>query len=149
MGFKLDAGGTSGFSLGTGGSSSGFDYQHMTADPGESIYNLGNPDEWNGYSGGGYYTTGDAYEAAKMTQFYPSSTTTGAPWWESLARYGVTRAVDAAIGPPPLQYNQPGTFAGQNGQTYSQGRAAVPVNDGSTMLLFLGIGALVLFTMAD
>lgn len=141
-GFQLSGmGGTDGFSLGSGGNTSGFDTGHLTMDAGESIYSLGS----GAYQYQGYGQ--DYAEAAKLGQFYPSTKTTStggtepAPWWEGLARYGVTRAVDAAFMTRNAQNNQSATYAGQNGQTYQQGRAPSPVMGGNNLLLLLLIGA--------
>lgn len=148
-GFQLGGGGTDGFSLGTGGSSYGFDTSGLTADAGESMYSLGSPTSTL-QGGPAYSFQGDYTEAAKMTQFYPTSPgVEPAPWWANLATFGVTRAIDAAIGTTNPGANQAATYAGQNGQTYQQGTAARPPQQGPDMLMLLGIGALVLFAVDD
>jgi hypothetical protein len=72
------------------------------------------------YRAPSYWT--DAREADKLAPF--SAQPTGAQpveWWQSLAMYGATRAIDSHFGPPPSnRSNAPPTFAGQNGRTYSQ-----------------------------
>lgn len=56
----------------------------------------------------------------------------GLPWWEKVAAYGLTRAIDNQFGPPPgLAGNiSPGSFAGQNGQTYAQTAIPQPLRAG-------------------
>lgn len=78
----------------------------------------------------------DQREQDKLGQFYPQGTN----WWESLATYGATRAIDSHFGPKELDKTaQPATFAGQNGQTYTSG-SAVPAGGGMSGLVLLGIG---------
>lgn len=61
----------------------------------------------------------DARESNKMDPYTAGDNST--PWWERLAIYGVTRAIDNHIGPPEQnKTSAPATFAGQNGRTYSQ-----------------------------
>lgn len=81
----------------------------------------------------------DEREAAKLGQFYQNGSM---PWWEQLASYGATRAIDAHFGPPAVdKTSQPGTFAGQNGKTYTTG-SAVPAGGGVSGLMLLGLAAL-------
>ena len=133
----------SGFSLTSGSSIDGFDTSNLTLDAGETLYSLGNPI--------GYGFSNDATEAAKLSQFYPTQSAGGLtpdPWWQSLAKYGVTRAIDAAVGPQSMGTgNQQSTYAGQNGQTYVNGQA---VNKAASdnMLLLLIVGG-VLYAMSD
>lgn len=88
-----------------------------------------------------YYFATDATEAAKMTQFYPQSTTK--PWWESLAQYGATRAIDAHFAPSPqVNTSTPGTYAGADGRTRTQGRAAFGAEGGGDNLMLLLLAGL-------
>lgn len=84
------------------------------------------------------YST-DSREEAKFGQFYPQ----GQSWWESLASYGATRAIDSHFGPKEEDKTaQPATFAGQNGKTYTSGSAVPAGNSGMSGLLLLGAGVL-------
>lgn len=86
---------------------------------------------------------GDQYDHLKMAPFVPVPAAAPAmAWWESLASYGVTRAIDNRFGPVNLGGNtSAGTFAGQNGRTYTNttGAGAQPAGaagiGGSTLLL--------------
>ncbi|MBP6899521.1 MAG: hypothetical protein KBC73_05500 [Burkholderiaceae bacterium] len=64
----------------------------------------------------------DMAEAQQMAPFAPpAAQQQGMAWWESLIAYGATRAIDNRFGPVNVAGNtQPGTFAGQNGRTYTQ-----------------------------
>lgn len=67
----------------------------------------------------GYWT--DAREAAKLEAYVPAPNGDTRPWWERVAEYGLTRAIDNQFGPPAAnKTTAPATFAGQNGKTYSQ-----------------------------
>jgi hypothetical protein len=72
-------------------------------------------------TGGGFnYNLGDGMEAAKMEPFTPLAAGQTAPWWERAAMYGLTRAIDNRFGPQQVAGNvDSGTFAGQNGRTYT------------------------------
>lgn len=116
----------------------GFQASDLTTDPGESLYSLGNPNDDPYAAPKSYSYLGDQAEAAKMDQFYAgtalgsSSMGTSAPWWQSLATYGVSRAIDAAVGPKITgSGGQQSTYAGQNGQTYVNGRAPTYSGDSS------------------
>lgn len=131
----------SGFSLTSGSGSGGFDTSGLTVDPGESLYSLGNPNDNPFEAGKSYSYRADESEAAKMAPFYPSTNSAGeaTPWWASLATFGATRAIDAAVGP---KINGSGghqsTYAGQDGRTYVNGRAnAPPVGNDNLMMLAL------------
>jgi len=96
----------------------------------------------------GYSMPGDLNDAAHMAP-YVSNPANGASvgYWEGLIGYGITRAIDNRLGPVPIQGNMtPGSFAGQNGRSYSQntqGRTvqqAAPQSGGLGLLL--GLGAL-------
>jgi hypothetical protein len=68
------------------------------------------------------YTTADIAEAEKMAP-YVANDGSGQPWWQSVVKYGLTKAIDNTM---PGRANgiqgntNPGTFAGQNGRTYGQ-----------------------------
>ena len=70
------------------------------------------------------YIGNDAAEAYKMQPFTPRvQGAEPAPWWQGLVMYGATRAIDNTFDRrrDDLRGNTgPGTFAGQNGSTYSQ-----------------------------
>ena len=66
-----------------------------------------------------YWT--DAREQNKLDIYSPGYGTDPRPWYERVAEFGLTRAIDNHFG--PAQTNKtaaPATFAGQNGRTYSQ-----------------------------
>jgi len=68
------------------------------------------------------YTTADVAEAQKMASYVPQDGS-GAPWWQSVIRYGLVKAIDNTLPGQQtgIQGNtNPGTFAGQNGKTYGQ-----------------------------
>ncbi len=68
------------------------------------------------------YTTSDIAEAQKMAAYVPNDGS-GQPWWQSVIRYGVVKAIDNTLPGQQtgIQGNtNPGTFAGQNGRTYGQ-----------------------------
>ncbi len=135
-----------GFSLTSGTSTSGFDTSGMTTDAGENIYSLGNP---QGYAQ--YNTSSDYLESQKLTQFYPAAigaNGTAIPWWQSAVQYGITRAIDAAVGKPITNGNGAATAAGQNGQTYAAGQTPQQQKQSNNMLLLLiVVGGF--FAMAD
>lgn len=94
-----------------------------------------------------YYLSNDFSEQNKLGQFYPNTT---APWWGQAAVYGITKAIDAAVGPRMTGTGSaPATFAGQNGQTY----AAVGSNglnlSGSTLMLLVGAAVLLVVMNSD
>lgn len=83
----------------------------------------------------GRYYAADNSEAAKMDQFYPKN---GATWYENLAKYGATRAIDAHFSKPAVNKTATGaTFAGQNGRTYSGGAFRTPIEGDGVMLIVL------------
>lgn len=91
----------------------------------------------DGYTGGVQYTLpGDVRDQAQMGQFMPDvAKAQGMSWWESLAAYGVTRAIDNRFAPPNVLGNvYPGTFGGQNGATYQAGRPGMPMMPGQPAL---------------
>ena len=88
-----------------------------------------------------------------MQQFVPAAgQAQGMPWWESIAAYGITRAIDNRFGPAPVAGNtDPGSFGGQNGRTYTNtpqayGSAATPkqaqaAGSGGMLLVLAGLAA--------
>ena len=64
---------------------------------------------------------GDVSDSIKMQG---SAGSGASPWWQDAIKYGVTRLIDNKFGPKSstsVQGNvDPGSFAGANGQTYSQ-----------------------------
>lgn len=90
----------------------------------------------------------DARESSKLDPYTAGDASM--PWWERLAVYGVTRAIDNHIGPPEQNKTAaPATFAGQNGRTYSQ--VGSPLQGGGIggmgWLPLLAIGALAVFAL--
>lgn len=80
----------------------------------------------------------DQREADKLGQFYPGD----GQWWEKLALYGATRAIDSHFGPTELDKTKnPAYFAGQNGRTYTAATAVPGSGSGMTGLLLLGLAA--------
>lgn len=94
------------------------------------------------YQSASYWT--DARETAKVDAYVAAPSGDTRPWWDRAAEYGITRAIDNHFG--PVQSNktsQPATFAGQNGQTYSQvgstlGVGGIPI----LPLILAGVAAL-------
>lgn len=81
----------------------------------------------------------DRREAEKFGQFYGAGS--GEPWWQQLAKYGATRAIDSHFQRAETNKTaQPITFAGQNGQTYAAGSTA-PIFAGSGGVLLLAAAA--------
>lgn len=78
----------------------------------------------NNQGGGVNLFEGDAREWAKMQKYTPAPQgSEGAPWWQNLAIYGVSKAIDNTFPNEPrgVQGNtKPGYFAGANGRTYTQ-----------------------------
>ena len=94
---------------------------------------------------------GDVYDDAQMQTVTGMATGQGSavPWWQQIAVYGITRAIDNRFGPVNVQGNvSPGSFAGQNGVSYPQNYAqggttyaqAQPggMSGGVVLLLLLG-----------
>lgn len=96
-----------------------------------------------------YYT--DNAEAARLQQFAPDRMSTR-PWYEQVAQYGIMRAIDTHYGVKPNTVPTGSlrpTFAGQNGQTYTQG--AVNQNQvqmQNSMMPLLMIAAIAVAVMA-
>lgn len=83
---------------------------------------------------------GDVSDGRQMQAFAPA----GMSWWEGVAAYGITRAIDNRFAPVQVQGNtQPGTFAGQNGRTYSNAPAGTTAPGGLPIGLLLAGAALV------
>lgn len=106
-----------------------------------SIYSLGNTTPI-------YAWYNDQREAAKMDPFVATGSGGAAPWWERVAEYGISRAIDNHFGPAQVnKTDMPATFAGQNGQTYSQVGNQASGNQaggGSLLPLILAVGAVFL-----
>lgn len=100
------------------------------------------------YQSAAYYT--DAREAQKLDPFVPRPNGDTRPWWERVAEYGLTRAIDSNYGPPAA--NKTGaaaTFAGQNGRTYSTAPGAPgAAGQGAGMLPLLLAAGLALFALS-
>ncbi len=95
------------------------------------------------YQSPGYLT--DARESAKLDAFVPAPNGDSRPWWERVAEYGLTRAIDNQYGPPAVnKTSAPATFAGQNGRTYS----TAPNNGTASPAGGSGLGPLVLAGLA-
>lgn len=92
----------------------------------------------------------DYREALKLDPYVARPAGDNRPWFERVAEYGLTRAIDANFGPTAVNKTSTGaTFAGQNGLTYSQvGRANIgqPAPLGS-VLPWLVAGAVALFAL--
>lgn len=95
----------------------------------------------------GYWT--DARESQKMDQFTPTAGTGDArPWYERVAEYGLSRAIDNHFGPTSEDKSRAAaTFAGQNGRTYSQVNSAPPFG-GSSWLPVALLGAVAFFALS-
>lgn len=126
----------------------------------ESIYSLGyglTSEEIAslGNYGASTETTASVYdsdyrEALKLDPYVARPAGDDRPWYERVAEFGLTRAIDAHYGPTAVNKTSTGaTFAGQNGLTYSQvGRANTgqPTTLGS-VLPWLVAGAVALFAL--
>jgi hypothetical protein len=96
----------------------------------------------------------DQRESDKLDPYIPRPDGDSRPWWERVAEYGLTRAIDSNFGPPAVNKTQTGgTFAGQNGLTYpisgptSSGRDA-SVGPGNGTLVLVAVAALAAFLLA-
>lgn len=111
---------------------------------GLSGYGTSAPTEGYGLSGG--FVT-DMREAAKLDPFVPATQGDARPWWDRVAEYGITRAIDSHYGVTSVnKTGTPGTFAGQNGRTYTNGigaGGAAAVGGVSPLLLVAAVVALV------
>ena len=87
------------------------------------------------------YLASDFQEQQKFTQFYPQN---GSNWWENLAVYGATRAIDSHFAPSAVDKTAAGaSYAGQNGRTYTAGAAQTGAGGNGLVLLLLAVGAFV------
>jgi hypothetical protein len=98
---------------------------------------------------------GDTMDTAKMQPF---TTDKGLPWWESVAAYGLTRAIDNRFGPVQTSGNvYPGSSAGgvtgktyQNAPSNNRGQTSGPAAEGvsASTLLLLGAAAVAAYLIA-
>lgn len=102
---------------------------------------------------GGYYQSAtywtDARETQKLDSFIPRTAGDTRPWWERVAEYGMTRAIDSNFGPPAAnKTGAPATFAGQNGRTYSQVGSPSQAQGGGGILPLVLAGAVALLALS-
>lgn len=94
-------------------------------------YATGAGQSWGNVATPAYAPTyfGDQVEAARFNQYTPRAGQNDTrPWYERVAEYGLGRYIDNRLGPGEVvRSNNPGTFAGQNGRTYTN----VPVQSGA------------------
>ena len=84
----------------------------------------------------------DVQEQNRLGMGYP---TNGLPWSENASTMGVTRMIDTAVKAyVSIKGSTPATFAGQNGQTYTNGQMQRGQPPGGDMGLLLIVGALFL-----
>lgn len=92
----------------------------------------------------GYWN--DAREAAKLDPYIPRPNGDTRPWYDRVAEYGLTRAIDANFGQPALNKTQAGgSFAGQNGRTYSTTPGSTVQNSGGMSWLPIALAAAAAF----
>lgn len=85
----------------------------------------------------GYWN--DAREAEKLDAYVPRPNGDTRPWYERVAEYGLTRAIDSNFGAPATnKTGAGGSFAGQNGKTYSTTPGGT-VNGGGASMPWLPI----------
>lgn len=88
--------------------------------------------------------TGLAGDVADSAAMQPFSASQAQPWWQGVIQYGLTRAIDNRFAPPNVSGNtSPGSFAGQNGRTYSNGQGGTAGAFQLTPLMMLALGAVV------
>lgn len=87
----------------------------------------------------------DIREANKLDSFVAAPNGDTRPWYERVAEFGLTRAIDSHYGPTATLRNGPATYAGQNGQTYANG--AYPGSSGGNMTVLLLIGIAIFAAM--
>lgn len=88
----------------------------------------------------GYGWSTDTREAAKLNSYVPAPAGDNRPWYERVAEFGVTRAIDAHYGQAATQKGAAAaSYAGQNGQTYANGTFLG--GGGGLPLLLLGLVA--------
>lgn len=113
-----------------------------------SLLDGGGLNGYGSYDGVEQATDGTIYdsdyrEAYKLDAYTPAPTgSAGMEWWERLAAYGATRAIDAQFGPPAV--NKTGlssTYAGQNGLTYARVPGQPVTAAGGSMLPMLAVAA--------
>lgn len=90
---------------------------------------LGNAEE-AGFGTGLYSLDSDVRDAFQVAPYQQGDA--GVPWWQNVVQYGAVRAIDNAFGAPTQVYGNtsPGTFAGQNGQSYYANGQVRPVSAG-------------------
>jgi hypothetical protein len=130
---------------------------------GEGVEPSSDPFSFNVGLGNAYSLPADAQEASGIAWAVPSvipdaagGQSQSAPWWESVIKYGMVRAIDNQFARPVATGNvAPGSFAGQNGRTYvmtptpTQPRvspfqsADAQSGGGLGLLVLVGLGALV------
>lgn len=101
------------------------------------------------------YIGTDVFEAAKMAPFTPRvQGGDDAPWWQGIVQYGLVKAIDNTLpgrAPGIAGNTQPGSFAGQNGATYSQtgpaARPPAPASGGFMSSSFMGIPTIALLAI--
>lgn len=126
-----------------GGTMSLGDYGYNYGGDGVSLYEAA--DAGNGpwdYNNAGMGITGyrDAVEQQRMAAGYPNN---GASWDINAATLGISRLIDSsARAYATANGMMPGTYAGQNGLTYVNGRNGFAL--GGNMLVPLLLGAAVL-----
>lgn len=80
----------------------------------------------------------DAREEAKLGAYAGGPSGDTRPWYEKVAEYGITRAIDNHFGYPEANKTMvPASFAGQNGKTYSQVGVPGAVGGGSWLPIAL------------
>lgn len=92
----------------------------------------------------------DLREAAKIDPFVPTVAGDSRPWWERVAEFGLTRAIDSHYGVQMVnKTGTPVTFAGQNGRTYvvAPQQPQQPASVGGVPLLLLAALAAVVLLM--
>lgn len=98
------------------------------------------------FQSAGYWN--DAREAAKLEQFVPNPGGGNSPWYERVAQYGLTRAIDANFGPPAVNKTGAGaTYAGQNGKTYVNGEKSGAAAGGMGWLPVALVAAVAFFAL--
>lgn len=99
------------------------------------------------FQGPTYWT--DARESQKLNAYTAAPAgTENMEWWERLAAYGATRAIDAQFGPPATnKTGQAATYAGQNGRTYTAGGQATTTAPGSSWMVPALIAAAAFFAL--
>jgi hypothetical protein len=86
----------------------------------------------------------DAREAQKMEPFTARTTGDNRPWYERVAEFGLSRAIDSHYQSTAIQKgSQATTYAGQDGRTYTNGQQANSLGISMPMLLVIGVIALV------